>query len=180
MGVAVLSPHDCLKDTSFSRQPLISPPKSKPSSRNPSRTARPQPNRRKRSPSRSTNQSPPAPLPQQKKLIAGQIRILKRGEDIVSSSPVPAPESDVRKAESKPDPDMVKTGLLGPAPELVAGRTKPTHPDNKVALFYAGSAFFTSPPPSSVPLPAFFTRKSADVATVDDATSGLRRLLRLD
>ena len=40
-------------------------------------------------------------------------------------------------------------------------------------VIYAGSAFVASPPPSSVPVPAFLGKNGA-------ATSDLRRLLGLD
>ncbi|KAH0675392.1 hypothetical protein KY285_023193 [Solanum tuberosum] len=47
----------------------------------------------------------------------------------------------------------------------------------RIAEFYAGSGFSSSPPPSSLPVPAFFMKKREDNL---DATSDLRRLLRLD
>ncbi|KAE8725889.1 hypothetical protein F3Y22_tig00008013pilonHSYRG00154 [Hibiscus syriacus] len=43
---------------------------------------------------------------------------------------------------------------------------------------YAGSAFFVSPAPSSLPLPSFSKKK--EVPVDDSATRDLRRLLRLD
>ncbi|KAE8660108.1 hypothetical protein F3Y22_tig00116958pilonHSYRG00085 [Hibiscus syriacus] len=43
---------------------------------------------------------------------------------------------------------------------------------------YAGSAFFVSPAPSSLPLPSFSKKKEVPVDEL--ATKGLRRLLQLD
>ncbi|KAL6627894.1 hypothetical protein ACP70R_031620 [Stipagrostis hirtigluma subsp. patula] len=50
------------------------------------------------------------------------------------------------------------------------------------AEVYAGPAFSASPEPSSLPLPHFPVRKAAAVAVAvdDDATRGLRRILRLE
>jgi len=42
--------------------------------------------------------------------------------------------------------------------------------------FFAGFAFVESPPPSSVPLPAFFTK---NMSGTDDPTTELRRILGL-
>ncbi|KAJ1269248.1 hypothetical protein BS78_07G196300 [Paspalum vaginatum] len=47
------------------------------------------------------------------------------------------------------------------------------------AEVYAGPAFSTSPEPSSLPLPHFPAKKQAALVD-DDATRGLRRILRLD
>ncbi|KAJ9555100.1 hypothetical protein OSB04_009714 [Centaurea solstitialis] len=54
-------------------------------------------------------------------------------------------------------------------------------PDRKTLSkpeFFAGSAFVDSPPPSSVPLPGFFTKSFVATARVDPTTD-LRRILGL-
>ncbi|KAL9231511.1 hypothetical protein vseg_006734 [Gypsophila vaccaria] len=69
-----------------------------------------------------------------------------------------------------------------PSPGPVVARPGPT-----VDGFYAGTSCATSPPPSELPLPAFFTRSDviADVDVVDDddnkrkIASDLRRVLKL-
>ncbi|KAJ0031287.1 hypothetical protein Pint_12473 [Pistacia integerrima] len=159
MTVAVLNPQDVLKQNRFSKQPLISSPETKyPKNSYPNlnRSNRAQSTRGKRSPPRNQNTSPPsrgvvAPkLPAKSNLVMGQVKILKRGEELTKPTPIPAPEP-IRLTESK----------------------------DRVASFYAGSAFIASPPPSSLPLPAFFTKKTVTVKH-DDATSDLRRILKLD
>lgn len=61
---------------------------------------------------------------------------------------------------------LSSTNRLGPDPEMV--------PKQKMAeFFFAGSAFVDSPPPSSVPLPGFFTKNFVDPST------DLRRMLGL-
>ncbi|GLT76839.1 hypothetical protein SLA2020_484740 [Shorea laevis] len=176
MGVAVLNPEDCLKHH-FSKQTLISPTRSK-HHKNPTsnRTNGSPPNWRKRSP----NTSPPLRavvdqrLPE-KNLVMGQVKILKRGEEL--STPAAEP---VKVEKKKGGADLGSTNRIGPGPELVPTQIRLTESKDRVAAFYAGSAFTTSPPPSSVPLPAFFTKKCVIAAKTDDATSDLRRILRLD
>ncbi|XP_065849525.1 uncharacterized protein [Euphorbia lathyris] len=170
MGVAVLNPRDCLQNPISSHQGLLSPPPRVRSSRNPNpnpnRSNRAQqPTRRKRSPN-SKSASPPRAvvhLPA-KDLVMGQVKILKRGEKI--------PETTSPKKE---DLDLGSTHRLGPDPELVPTQIRLA--ESKTANgFYAGSAFVSSPPPSSLPLPVFFMKKTAGIA---DATSDLRRILGL-
>ncbi|PWA35121.1 hypothetical protein CTI12_AA612420 [Artemisia annua] len=45
--------------------------------------------------------------------------------------------------------------------------------------FFAGSAFVESPPPSSVPLPGFFTKNFVAPMQKNDPTTELRRILGL-
>ncbi|WCJ30360.1 hypothetical protein M5689_011925 [Euphorbia peplus] len=171
MGVAVLNPRDCLQNPLISRQGLLSPPPRVRPSRNPNpnrnnRAA--QPSRRKRSPNSSSSASPPRavvhPSAGSKDLVMGQVKILKRGEKIPT-------ENDVVV-----DLDLGSTHRLGPDPLLVPTRIRLA--ETKAASgFYAGSAFVTSPPPSSLPLPAFFMKRTAGID--DDATSDLRRILGL-
>ncbi|EEF46907.1 uncharacterized protein LOC8274216 [Ricinus communis] len=185
MGVAVLSPQDCLQNPLSSRRDLISlPPRMKPPPRNPNgpdpkanRSNRPQPNRRKRSP----NTSPPSRAAVLPKVVAapviGQVKILKRGEQLPKTTPEKVLSQPIKIEMKNKYGDLGSTQRLGPDPELVptGSRARLTEPDNsKVHGFYAGSAFITSPPPSSLPLPAFFMKKSASAV---DATSDLRRIL---
>lgn len=190
MGVAVLHPqsHHFVADPLFPRkhghgllQPAARPPgaKTKPSSN------RAHHNRRRRSPAKSVAaSSPPTPAPPAKGLVAGRVRILKRGEEI--ASPPPALESKVETEAARTEEGA---GGASPARELAQARTQKAEPcrvsagggpDRVLAGFYAGSAFITSPPPSSVPMPAFFAKKTGGLEGFVDATSDLRRLLRLD
>lgn len=131
-----------------------------------------------------------------KNLVVGQVKILKRGE-VFSSSP---PEKDQLQIEvlstSPPEKNQLQivsvqnrkprskgvenldlalgsTDRLGPEPDAVQKQIRV--PDLKVAdSLYAGSGtFYSSPPPSSLPLPAFLSKNDA-------ATSDLIRMLRLD
>ncbi|GLU01268.1 hypothetical protein SLE2022_185810 [Rubroshorea leprosula] len=176
MGVAVLNPEDCLKHH-FSKQTLIFPTKwNHPKNPTSNRTNRSPPNWKKRSP----NTSPPLRavvgqgLPG-KNLVIGQVKILKRGEEL--SKPAAEP---VKVEKKKGGVDLGSTNRLGPDPELGRTQIRLTESKDKVSAFYAGSAFTTSPPPSSVPLPAFFTKRCVVAAKTADATSDLRRILRLD
>ncbi|KAK1423572.1 hypothetical protein QVD17_18876 [Tagetes erecta] len=65
------------------------------------------------------------------------------------------------------DFDLCSTNRLGPDPELMS--------NNMADFFFAGSVFVDSPPPSSVPLPGFFTKNCAK----EDPTTDLRRMLGL-
>lgn len=91
------------------------------------------------------------------------VTILRRGESLDSKI---RSEAGKRKEGREPEPRQV------PAVEsrspMACGRCD----------VYAGSAFFVSPEPSSLPLPSFSKKKMAPVD--DSATRGLRRLLRLD
>lgn len=113
-----------------------------------------------------------------KDLVMGQVKILKRGEEL---KPRKDGQSGVvgndRKVRFEGEDDLVlcSTDRLGPEPETVQKQIRVS--DFKVVDgVYAGSAFFVSPPPSSLPFPAFFSKNGIN----DAATSCLRRLLRLD
>lgn len=179
MGVAVLNPQDCLKDP-FShmkqhRNPSACPNRQKKTVSN---------NRTRRSPPRSQSSrssSPPVapPLPPPRAAVSAivpkgtlkkslsntvavsQVRILKRGEEI------PKETSDLVVEMS----DLGSTRRIGPDPGLIPGQIRLSGRKSKSAPFYAGPVTMTSPPPSDVPLPAFFTKK---------ATNDLIRILRLD
>lgn len=78
---------------------------------------------------------------------------------------------------------LVVTGTdrLGPDPDMVPKQIKIVDIKSPLAAksdVYAGSAFFVSPAPSSLPLPSFSKKKH--VSFDDSATRDLRRLLRLD
>lgn len=171
MGVAVLKPEDCLKLPYTMKHP-------KDPSSYPCRNYRKQPNRKR-------NASPTSPPTvgskvQSKNLVMGQVRILKRGEDLKKTAPV----KDVRIEKENAEANLGSTNRLGPDPGSVPTqiRLKESNKSSKAvpATFYAGSAFITSPPPSSVPMPAFFSKKIGVSVKTDDATSDLRRILRLD
>ncbi|XP_030452771.1 uncharacterized protein LOC115674516 [Syzygium oleosum] len=173
MGVAVLHPqsHRFVADPLFPRkhgrglsQPAARPPpgaKTKPSSN------RAHHNRRRRSPTKSVAaSSPPTPAPPAKGLAMGRVRILKRGEEI--ASPPPPPPALESKVETEAARTEEGAGGASPARELAQARTQKAEPcrvsagggpDRVLAGFYAGSAFITSPPPSSVPMPAFLQRR---------------------
>lgn len=66
---------------------------------------------------------------------------------------------------------LSSTDRLGPDPEMVPKQMK----KNIAEFFFAGSAFVDSPPPSSLPLPGFFTKNFVK----DDPSTDLRRMLGL-
>ncbi|KAI9191127.1 hypothetical protein LWI28_003983 [Acer negundo] len=172
----------------------------------PNRTKRSPPRSHRNSPL----SRPAAPkAPPKTNLVMGQVKILKRGEDpsltMAAQKPVSAEQkpasaeqklvSAVQKPVSaEPEkkkkggavvqkrayPDLGSTDRLGPEPGSVPIQIRLSESKNRAANFYAGSAFVTSPPPSSLPLPAFFTKKSVVTLQTDDATSDLRRILKLD
>ncbi|KAK8509346.1 hypothetical protein V6N13_062395 [Hibiscus sabdariffa] len=178
MGVAVLKPDDCLK--------LSNPMKHhKNLYSNPDRSNRAPVNRKNRFPTTSSSPTPlyPGFRSQAKNLVMGQVKILKRGEDLKK----PSPKKSVRFEKENVDVDLGSTNRLGPDPGSIPTQIRLTESNNNSgnnklvpAPFYAGSAFVTSPPPSSVPMPAFFTKKIGVSVKNDDATSDLRRILRLD
>lgn len=161
MGVAVLQPHDTLRNKPSNHyQTITSPMKIPNPNSKPHRTPR---NRKKRfdpSPqdvpvSVSGLARPNKPYVNNKPLLTGQVKILKRGQQLTETTPDLQPP--------RPQTETVSSPL--PSTEKVEG-------------LYAGySMLVMSPPPSSVPLPAFITKK---IAAVSDATSDLRKMLRLD
>lgn len=123
--------------------------------------------RRKRSPSitnaaQSRNKSLNRTVdsrPGPKQLVNGQVKILKRGENL----------DGLKLGFGKDDLVLSSTDRLGPDPDTVQKQIRVFN------CLYAGSpSILASPPPSSLPFPAFFTKRN-DVATTD-----LRRLLRLN
>lgn len=109
-------------------------------------------------------------------------------DELTVLAPKPAvtePEKNKSSTEStpvkkRPDLDLCSTDRLGPDPESVQVHIRISESRNATAPnFYAGSAFFTSPPPSSLPLPAFFNKKTDVAAVNNDATDTLIKMLNL-
>lgn len=112
-----------------------------------------------------------------KNLVMGQVKLLRRGEPLnpaMNDNRVVGVVDRKPRAKSVEDSDLVlgSTDRLGPDPETVQKQIKVAEFKVMDAI-YAGSGAYASPPPSSVPLPAFLGKNGA-------ATSDLRRLLRLD
>ncbi|CAH8384509.1 unnamed protein product [Eruca vesicaria subsp. sativa] len=157
MEVAVLHPRDCLTDP-FSTRNILTPPTQRPN--------KPTPNRRRRSPPRHQPEtSPPPPKGSKKKNLNhnSHVKILKRGEEKV-------PDLTVEK------PDLRSNGQIRSDPVMIPSQNRRSTP----ALFYAGPVTSTSPPPSEVPLPAFFAKRSVSGFKSADATTDLIRILGLD
>ncbi|KAG6739238.1 hypothetical protein POTOM_056829 [Populus tomentosa] len=145
------------------------------------RTNRAQPNRRKRSPNSSPPPRAAVPKNNNSNLVMGQVKILKRGkEDLIE----PGKKDETPKgshnteAEKSEDLGFVSNDMLGPDAVLVPTQVRLTESMHIVNGFYAGSAFITSPPPSSLPLPGFFTKKTVNSVAVD-ASSEIMKLLGL-
>lgn len=165
MGTQVLRPQDCIREAPaiFNHRksyhhgvPKVSRKPVRPVNRRKS----PEPKKSADDETRSRNP----------KIVLGQVTILRRGESL--DTKVKASE----KKEISKEITVYGTGRLGPDPKMVPKQVRFGLPDT-----YAGSAFFTSPAPSSLPLPSFF-KKDCGVKELDDlaATRDLRRLLRLD
>ncbi|KAL0013614.1 hypothetical protein SO802_000683 [Lithocarpus litseifolius] len=188
MGTEILLSHDCLQDR-FRKEALTLTPTLKTH-----RNANPNPNgansrRRKRSPMKiqsskdRSDRFMVAKSPSQN-LVMGEVKILKRGEALTQPKTKTKTDfgstlagADNRKPKSKSkggdvevsDLGLGSTDRLGPDPETVQKQIRV----NAVDGIYAGSAFVTSPPPSSLPVPGFLGKNGP-------ATSDLRRLLGLD
>ncbi|PON44329.1 hypothetical protein TorRG33x02_330940 [Trema orientale] len=121
-------------------------------------------------------------------LVMGQVKILKRGESlslstaksdrasgVVVAAPAAGKNRKPRTAAKVEDVDLVlgSTNRLGPDPEMVMKQVRVSKCKVVDGLYAGSGAFFSSPPPSSLPLPGFLGKKDA-------ATSDLRRLLQLD
>ncbi|RVX05154.1 hypothetical protein CK203_020170 [Vitis vinifera] len=178
MATVVLRSQDCLRDRfhpeTLTYSPLL---KSRP---NPN--SNPNPNgtrarRRKRSPlgfqdngndrvpDRYGSMVVKSPA---RNLVMGQVTILKRGEAL--SLPKNRGLGNDRKGRARREADLDlmlgSTDRLGPEPEMVQKEIRVSE-SKVVDGLYAGSAFFSSPPPSSLPLPLFFTKK--DGSPIDEA-----------
>ncbi|KAL2338479.1 hypothetical protein Fmac_012925 [Flemingia macrophylla] len=181
MGTAILRSHDCLQGR-FLPNETFAIATSRVAARrnsNPNHTLASssafQSRRRRRSPvaDRDRRRSPAkAPSPSPASLVMGQVKILKRGEKLNlqnNNNSNNNKSNDNRKTEVGLDLLLGSTDRLGPDPVTVQKQIRVSDSTNGV---YAGSAFVSSPHPSSVPVPGFLGRNAA--------TSDLRRLLRLD
>ncbi|CAK8563536.1 unnamed protein product [Lathyrus sativus] len=191
MGTAILRSHDCLQ-----RQRRYLPNDSLSSSSSPIRSRKncsPNPNYKSNvNQNRRRNRSPVSAFPAAKQhdrrksgertfdnvapvnLVMGKVKILKRGEKL---TPEISYDSGlvVKAMDLKLDqPDLVlgSTDRFGPEPLAMQKQIRVSDSNLKDAI-YAGSTIFSSPPPSSVPVPLFLRKNGV-------ATSDLRRLLRLD
>ncbi|XP_024994724.1 uncharacterized protein LOC112528057 [Cynara cardunculus var. scolymus] len=101
--------------------------------------------------------------------LTGARRVLltkKKPEKEKKSCSNPSLKVDALKVD---DLALSSTDRLGPDPEMVSKQMK----KNIAEFFFAGSPFVDSPPPSSLPLPGFFTKNFVDPST------DLRRMLGL-
>ncbi|CAL1374976.1 unnamed protein product [Linum trigynum] len=193
MATAVLSPQDCLRDPFSTRGGLLTTPPRNKIRRNPNPSPATAPSstkhgrgqsnsRRKRSPNSSPPPRPTADsssLSPAKVLSMGQVKILKRGEPIQMKKKDDDSTAAVKvqqKVEIKLD--LAVSPPVTPKKPIVRVAAPPPLVNRSVAGFYAGSGFFTSPPPSSLPVPVFL-KKSAAVGVDSEATNDLRRLLNL-
>jgi hypothetical protein len=129
-------------------------------------------------------------------VVAGQIRILKRGEEIPKKTSdlvveaIPKKTSGLiveaipKKIADLEKPDLGSTRRIGPDPAMIPSQIRLAGRRSKKSPLYAGPVTMTSPPPSDVPLPAFTMKKSVSLFQTTDAThdltNGLIRMLRLD
>ncbi|XP_027356906.1 uncharacterized protein LOC113866223 [Abrus precatorius] len=162
MCVALLHPQDCFTDktshqttiTSGALRMKISKPNPKPLRSNRKKLTHPNPQNRSDQ-ARPTSTSPVKPQ-DSNKLVMGQVKILKRGEQFPQATPNRRP----------------KTATV--EKELSSTSTLTDKPDGP----YAGySMSVISPSPNSVPLPLFITR---NFAALSDATSEIRKILRIE
>ncbi|KAM5548122.1 hypothetical protein ABKV19_002198 [Rosa sericea] len=193
MGTAILRSQDCLRGR-FRHEALALTLTPRSGSRRSPNFSNPNPNsgsngslsrRRKRSPVgvQSNQRDRMVAKVPGKNLVMGQVKILRRGEALNPATEdeivVGAGGRDDRKAREKSvecsDSDLMlgSTDRLGPDPETVQKQIKVAEFKVMDAIYAGSGAYYASPPPSSVPLPAFLAKNGA-------ATSDLRRLLRLD
>lgn len=127
-----------------------------------------------------SNATATTPPPPPTKDVVGDRKV---GKDSRRILPAKKKSEKEKRSFSNPKIDDLKiddfalssTDRLGPDPAMVPKQMN----KNIAEFFFAGSAFVDSPPPSSVPLPGFFT-KSFVAAEKEDATTDLRRMLGLD
>ncbi|CAH9136078.1 unnamed protein product [Cuscuta epithymum] len=193
-AIEVLYPQDPLHNRSNRRHTSLVNAHMKPK-RNPSSNPNPissrgtgKSDRRKRSPQKNgstdscnsgglnLSNSPPVKKAAMSNLIMGQVKILKRGETLTNTASLVV---ESKKAEIEPFADSLEKELvlstisrLGPEPERMLNEIK-------IGDFYAGLSVATPPPPSSLPLPSF-TNKNILGQRNGDATSDIRRFLRLN
>ncbi|EEE57982.1 hypothetical protein OsJ_08731 [Oryza sativa Japonica Group] len=174
---AVLGSHDALDNRMHLGAFAVSPA-SKPRRRRHSKAASPPPKV-------AAQGSPTKELPKQR-LVMGEIRILKRGEEPPVSSPSPAPVAAQAAAVDQRAPPCSRLWRQAAPIDQKAPRPARSKQQQHTAAVptkiksvadapvYAGPAFSSaSPEPSSLPFPAFIRRAEAE------ATRGLRCLLRI-
>ncbi|XVF89227.1 hypothetical protein PTKIN_Ptkin19aG0113200 [Pterospermum kingtungense] len=172
MATAILRTEDCLR-VNLLRHETLSFDHPLRSRRNPNpKIIKPKPDndfsksrRRKRSPvgfqsnegrrSESMVAKPPGI-----NLVMGQVKILKRGETLIAAAAAEKTDRgriDPSRSEEEFDLSLGSTNRLGPDPETMQRQIKLK--ESKIGGgLYAGSASFVSPPPSSLPVPAFLAR----------------------
>ncbi|XP_039017778.1 uncharacterized protein LOC120148840 [Hibiscus syriacus] len=104
-----------------------------------------------------------------------KVTILRRGESLDSKI------KNINGGGREEGFVVTGTDRLGPDLKMVPKQIRIVDIKSSVtgkSDVYAGSAFFVSPAPSSLPLPSFSKKK--EVPVDDSATRDLRRLLRLD
>uniref|UniRef100_A0A0D3FBM3 Uncharacterized protein n=1 Tax=Oryza barthii TaxID=65489 RepID=A0A0D3FBM3_9ORYZ len=138
----------------------------------------------RRSPVARKQGSPTKELPKQR-LVMGEIRILKRGEEPPVPSPSPAPVAAQAAAVDQGAPRVPAVAQAAPTDQKAPRPARSKQQQHTAAVptkiksvadapVYAGPAFSSaSPEPSSLPFPAFIRRAEAE------ATRGLRCLLRI-
>ncbi|KAL3505816.1 hypothetical protein ACH5RR_031198 [Cinchona calisaya] len=135
-------------------------------------------------------------VPTQKPITSGHKRPVPRpdrSDQKKKTHQLPQPPKRSASANELQSREMHAITILGRGQSLDtidATRMKKQHSNNVRHKFimhegddvYAGSAFFASPSPSSLPLPSFFNVNNHNNLTNnhDSATRDLRRLLRLE
>lgn len=208
-GVAVLQPEDLFNHQNHGHH-IISP-----AMKSQSRSS----NRRTRSPQKNTTSplkeynnhrsSPSSSKPTSiNPVVVAPIKILKRGEASTITATHYSSSSDLTLKEQQQQP-VQKAAATSKKKKMGAGVSHDSvllgPPENDLKQghllissdCYAGSAFVSSPPPSSLPVPAFFKKKNLVLADGNnttncnsnsnsnsnnggDATTDLLRLLRID
>ncbi|GMG98962.1 hypothetical protein Nepgr_000802 [Nepenthes gracilis] len=204
MGVAVRS-DEVLNSRLHPHQYLISPPSKPRRSSNTHNSSRSSRRIRSQPASPSPLANSDVSKPRREKIpVMGQVRILKRGEELADTTPTtsfedgksgpeesvvvkrgedldqrtPATSFETRRPTSEDsavESVLYATSRLGPDPGLLP---KLSERSPVVDVFHVGTAFITSPPPSSLPFPAVITKRSSGLKA-DEAASELRRMLRL-
>ncbi|XAR57172.1 hypothetical protein NMG60_11025224 [Bertholletia excelsa] len=105
-----------------------------------------------------------------------QVTILRRGQSLDFANIATGDRRGQRPARKGSADDMMMPNQY----QIRAGARASPAAEASHGIVYAGSAFASSPEPSSLPLPSFFSKKQAPIFVDDSATRDLRRLLRLD
>ncbi|KAL0367646.1 UNVERIFIED_CONTAM: hypothetical protein Sradi_3654700 [Sesamum radiatum] len=115
--------------------------------------------------------------------VMGQVTLLRRGESLSSLTSKVSGEAPTTPTP-KPVDDLAVLGTVRVGPDLPEMVPKQIRLGAPSSTDYAGSAFYSSPSPRSVPLPSFFNKRDSNDCQSepfdDGATRDLRRLLRLE